>query len=263
MSSWLYILRCSDGSYFVGHADDLDARLAQHHEGLIPGCYTQLKRPLEPVFSEPMPSRLAAMAAELQVKRWTREKKEALIAREPAALEILAACRGEGDTSPVPPRPASPTDEHWMRQALALADRAAHADDEIPVGAVIVDADGNLLAEGANRNIAECDPTAHAEIVALRRAGAKRGNHRLPGTTLYVTLEPCAMCAMALVHARVQRVVFGAHDPKTGAAGSVFDLLGSDRHNHRVEILGGVLGAQAGQRLTEYFRRKRGLPEGS
>ena len=149
-------------------------------------------------------------------------------------------------------------DEHWMRHALALAERAEREDNEIPVGAVLVDADGNLLAEGANRNIADHDPSAHAEIVALRHAGAKLGNHRLIGTTLYVTLEPCAMCAMALVHARVRRVVFGAHDPKTGAAGSVFDLLGSPRHNHRVEILGGLLGEEAGRRLSDYFRRKRG-----
>ena len=149
-------------------------------------------------------------------------------------------------------------DEHWMRHALALAERAEREDDEIPVGAVIVDAAGEVLAEGWNRNIAENDPSAHAEIVALRRAGAKLGNHRLVGTTLYVTLEPCAMCAMAMVHARVARVVFGAFDPKTGAAGSVFDLLGSDRHNHRVAIAGGVLGEEAGARLRAYFRRKRG-----
>ena len=149
-------------------------------------------------------------------------------------------------------------DEHWMRQALALAERAEREDDEIPVGALIVDADGHLLAEGWNRNIADRDPSAHAEIVALRRAGEKLGNHRLVGTTLYVTLEPCAMCAMAMVHARVARVVFGAHDPKTGAAGSVFDLLGSERHNHRVAISGGVLGEEAGERLRAYFRRKRG-----
>ncbi len=152
-------------------------------------------------------------------------------------------------------------DQRWMQHALALAERAERDDDEIPVGAVLVGADGELLAEGSNRNIAESDPSAHAEIVALREAGRKLGNHRLIGTTLYVTLEPCAMCAMALVHARVKRVVFGACDPKTGAAGSVFDLLGSERHNHRVEIVGGVLGEEAGRRLTNYFRRKRGLPE--
>ena len=149
------------------------------------------------------------------------------------------------------------SDEHWMRQALALAERAQREDDEIPVGALVVDAAGNLVGEGWNRNIAENDPSAHAEIVAMRRAGAALGNHRLVGCTLYVTLEPCAMCAMAMIHARVARVVYGATDPKTGAAGSVFDLLADPRHNHRVEVAGGVLGELAGPMLTDYFRAKR------
>lgn len=151
-------------------------------------------------------------------------------------------------------------DEHWMRHALKLAHRAQHEDDEIPVGAVLVSADGEILGEGWNRNITENDPTAHAEVVAMRAAGARLGNHRLIGTTLYVTLEPCAMCAMAMVHARVGRVVYGASDPKTGAAGSVFDLLADPRHNHRVEVRGGVLAEEAGLRLTNYFRSKRGKP---
>jgi tRNA(Arg) A34 adenosine deaminase TadA len=151
-------------------------------------------------------------------------------------------------------------DERWMRHALALAERAQREDDEVPVGAVLVGADGSPLGEGWNRNITECDPTAHAEIVAMRRAGAQLGNHRLVGCTLYVTLEPCAMCAMAMVHARIARVVYGATDPKTGAAGSVFDLLEDARHNHRIEVTGGVLAEDAGARLTDYFRRKRGKP---
>ena len=145
----------------------------------------------------------------------------------------------------------------WMRRALELADHAETRLDEIPVGALLVSADGEVLGEGCNRTICDSDPTAHAEIVALRQAGQKLGNYRLPGTTLYVTLEPCAMCAMALVHARVKRVVYAAADPKTGAAGSVFDLLGSERHNHRIEIVSGVLGEEAGTRLSDYFRRKR------
>ena len=149
-------------------------------------------------------------------------------------------------------------DERWMRHALALADRAEREDDEVPVGAVLVSADGDVLGEGWNRNIVEHDPTAHAEIVALRDAGRRIGNHRLLGSTLYVTLEPCAMCAMAMVHARIARLVFGAADPKTGAAGSVFDLLADPRHNHRVAVQGGVLADEAGQRLTAYFRGKRG-----
>ncbi|MGY1424705.1 tRNA adenosine(34) deaminase TadA [Lysobacter sp. A289] len=151
-------------------------------------------------------------------------------------------------------------DERWMRHALALADRAEREDDEIPVGAVLVSADGVVVGEGWNRNIVEHDPSAHAEIVAMRQAGRRLGNHRLTGSTLYVTLEPCAMCAMAMVHARVARVVYGASDPKTGAAGSVFNLLADPRHNHRVDVVGGVLGEEAGIRLTSYFRRKRGKP---
>jgi tRNA(adenine34) deaminase len=144
-----------------------------------------------------------------------------------------------------------------MRKALALAERAER-EDEIPVGALVVDADGNLIGEGWNRNIAEYDPSAHAEIVAMRRAGTARGNHRLVGCTLYITLEPCAMCAMAAVHARILRVVFGACDPKTGAAGSVFDLLTDPRHNHRIELKGGVLADESSSRLSAYFRAKRG-----
>ena len=145
-----------------------------------------------------------------------------------------------------------------MRHALGLADRAESEDNEIPVGAVLIGGNGELLAEGWNRNISEHDPTAHAEIVAMRQAGTLLGNHRLIGTTLYVTLEPCAMCAMAMIHARVGRVVFAASDPKTGAAGSVFDLLADPRHNHRIEVVGGLLADEAGQKLTNYFRRKRG-----
>ena len=154
----------------------------------------------------------------------------------------------------------SETDVLLMTRALALAERAMHEDDEIPVGALVVSADGTVIGEGWNRNIAEHDPSAHAEIVAMRRAGTALGNHRLVGCTLYVTLEPCAMCAMAMIHARVARVVFGAFDPKTGAAGSVFDVLGDTRHNHRIEVTGGVLADVAGPMLTNYFRRKRGLP---
>lgn len=149
------------------------------------------------------------------------------------------------------------TDRHWMHHALDLARRAEREDDEVPVGAVLVAADGSLLAEGSNRNISECDPSAHAEIVALRRAGQRLGNHRLLGSTLYVTLEPCAMCAMAMVHARIARLVFAASDPKTGAVGSVFDLLADPRHNHRVLVEAGVCAEEAAELLSDYFRRKR------
>ena len=153
-----------------------------------------------------------------------------------------------------------PDDERWMRHALRLADRAEFEDDEIPVGAVLVSAAGEVLGEGWNRNITEHDPTAHAEIVAMRHAGLRLGNHRLLGATLYVTLEPCAMCAMAMVHARIARLVYGAADPKTGAVGSVFDLLADPRHNHRVAVSSGVLAIEASTRLTNYFRNKRGRP---
>lgn len=145
-----------------------------------------------------------------------------------------------------------------MQRALALAEHAEREDDEIPVGAVLIDAAGNVIGEGWNRNITEHDPTAHAEIIAMRQAGKRLGNHRLIGCALYVTLEPCAMCVMAMIHARIARVVFAASDPKTGAAGSVFDLLADPRHNHRVEVQVGVLAEEASVRLTNYFRRKRG-----
>lgn len=151
-------------------------------------------------------------------------------------------------------------DVKWMQQALALAETAQREHDEIPVGALLVSADGELLGEGWNRNLADHDPSAHAEIVAMRAAGTRLGNHRLVGSTLYVTLEPCAMCAMALVHARVARLVYAASDPKTGACGSVFDLVADPRHNHRVQVQGGVLGEEAGRRLSNFFRAKRGRP---
>ncbi|ATS38997.1 MULTISPECIES: tRNA adenosine(34) deaminase TadA [Xanthomonas] len=156
--------------------------------------------------------------------------------------------------------PHAAIDVHWMQHALQLAERAERDYDEIPVGAVLVDAQGNVLGEGWNFNIASHDPSAHAEIVAMREAGRRLANHRLIGCTLYVTLEPCAMCAMAMIHARIARVVFAASDPKTGACGSVFDLLADPRHNHRVQVSGGVLAAEASLRLTNYFRAKRGKP---
>lgn len=149
------------------------------------------------------------------------------------------------------------TDQDWMLRALELADRAEREDDEVPVGALIVDEAGELIAEAWNRNISLHDPSAHAEILAMRAAGEKLGNHRLLGCTLFVTLEPCAMCAMAMIHARVKRIVFAASDPKTGAAGSVFDLLQDPRHNHRVEVLGGVMAEVASKKLSDYFRAKR------
>lgn len=147
-------------------------------------------------------------------------------------------------------------DRVWMARALELAAHARDTEGEVPVGAVVV-LDGIAVGEGWNRNISLNDPTAHAEIQALRAAGQTVSNYRFPGATLYVTLEPCAMCAMAMVHARIARVVFGATDPKTGAAGSVFDTLVSPRHNHRVDVVGGLEAEAAGAMLREFFRARR------
>jgi len=147
-------------------------------------------------------------------------------------------------------------DERWMRRALELAEHAASA-GEVPVGALLVK-DGEILGEGWNCPIGEHDPSAHAEIRALRDAGQRAGNYRLPDTRLYVTLEPCPMCASALIHARVAWVVFGATDPKGGACGSVFDLLPSDsRFNHRTNCAGGVLAEPCSELLRRFFRARR------
>ncbi|MDY6981023.1 MAG: tRNA adenosine(34) deaminase TadA [Pseudomonadota bacterium] len=146
-------------------------------------------------------------------------------------------------------------DEFWMQRALELA-RRAEAAGEVPVGAVVV-LDEQAIGEGWNQPIGSHDPSAHAEMRALRAAAQRSANYRLPGTTLYVTLEPCVMCAGAIIHARVKRVVFGARDPKTGAAGSVFDILNSDKHNHRVEIRGDVLAGECASLLTGFFQSRR------
>lgn len=146
-------------------------------------------------------------------------------------------------------------DQFWMQRALELAQQA-EASGEVPVGAVLV-LDEQNIGEGWNQPIASHDPSAHAEMIALRQAAQRLGNYRLPGATLYVTLEPCVMCAGAMIHARLKRVVFGAYDPKTGAAGSVFDILNSDKHNHKVEVCGGVMADQCGQLLSQFFQAKR------
>jgi tRNA(adenine34) deaminase len=146
-------------------------------------------------------------------------------------------------------------DEHWMGLALEEAARAAGA-GEVPIGAVVV-LDGRVLAAGHNAPIARHDPTAHAEIVALREAARVAGNYRLPGATLYATIEPCAMCCGAAVHARIARLVYGADDAKAGAVRSVHRLLDEARLNHRVEVTAGVRAAECGARLTAFFRAKR------
>jgi tRNA(adenine34) deaminase len=144
-----------------------------------------------------------------------------------------------------------------IREALVCA-REAESLGEIPVGAVIADARGSVVARAANSPIARHDPTAHAEILALRAAGRAFGNYRLPGCVLYVTLEPCAMCVGALVHARLARIVYGAPDPKTGACGSVFDLASNLKMNHRLEVTGGVLAEESAALLKRFFAARRG-----
>lgn len=142
-----------------------------------------------------------------------------------------------------------------MQEALAAAREAAAA-GEVPVGAVAV-ADGRIIARVGNGPIGACDPTAHAEILVLRQAAAELGNYRLSDVTVYVTLEPCPMCVGALIHARVARLVFGAADPKSGAAGSVFDLATAPEHNHRMDVTGGVLAGACGELLQTFFRDRR------
>ncbi|MFN0305069.1 MAG: tRNA adenosine(34) deaminase TadA [Burkholderiales bacterium] len=146
-------------------------------------------------------------------------------------------------------------DATWMAEAIAIA-RAAAVAGEIPVGAVVVH-EGRIIGRGGNRPIAHHDPTAHAEIIALRDAAAALGNYRLPGCTLYVTLEPCCMCAGAIMHARLARLVFGARDPKTGACGSVVDLMREARLNHHTEVSGDVLADECGAMLSSFFSARR------
>jgi len=146
-------------------------------------------------------------------------------------------------------------DAAYMGFALELAREAARC-DEVPVGAIVVK-DGEIIGRGFNQPIGRRDPTAHAEVVALRDAAARAGNYRLPGCTLYVTLEPCVMCIGAMFHARIARVVFGAPDPKTGAAGSVIDLFRETRLNHHAEVVGGVRAAECGELLSNFFAARR------
>jgi tRNA(adenine34) deaminase len=147
------------------------------------------------------------------------------------------------------------SDQHFMRITLGLAERGREA-GEVPVGALVV-RDGEILGEGYNAPIGRHDPTAHAEIQALRAAASRVGNYRLAGCTLYVSLEPCAMCAGAIMHARIARVVFGAPDPKTGACGSVVNLFAESRLNHHAEVQGGVLAEECGALLSRFFRDRR------
>ncbi len=151
--------------------------------------------------------------------------------------------------------PTTANDELWMEEALRAAQRALAA-DEVPVGAVVV-CDGKIIGRGWNRNITDSDPTAHAEIVALREAGAIIGNHRLAECDLFATIEPCPMCAGALVHARIKRLVYGADDPKAGAVQSVMQVLNHPQLNHKVEVRNGVLAGRCAELLQTFFKSRR------
>jgi tRNA(adenine34) deaminase len=148
------------------------------------------------------------------------------------------------------------TDEFWMREAIKAAVEAEKL-DEVPIGACLVDSEGNLLAVAGNRTITDNDPTAHAEILALREAAAKISNYRLTGATVYSTIEPCAMCAGALVNARVKRLVYGAKDERFGAVETIFRICDSDSLNHKIEIVSGVLAKECRAEVQNFFRRKR------
>ena len=148
-------------------------------------------------------------------------------------------------------------DARWMRAALAQARRAADEFDEVPVGAVVVSGTGELLAAAGNRTRTDCDPTAHAEVVALREAARRAGVFRLVGATVYSTIEPCAMCAGALVQARVRRLVYGARDERAGAVESVFRVCDNDALNHRIELTAGVLEAECRELMQQFFRARR------
>ena len=152
-------------------------------------------------------------------------------------------------------QPAAQSDEQYMRLALEEA-AAAELEGEVPVGAVVVCA-GEVLGRGHNRSIADRDPTAHAEIVALRQAALRAGNHRLPECELYVTIEPCAMCAGAIVQARLARVIYGCDDPRAGAVRTLYQLADDPRLNHRAAITGGVLAAECAGRIRAFFQQKR------
>jgi tRNA(adenine34) deaminase len=151
--------------------------------------------------------------------------------------------------------PDAVNDELWMEEALREAQRA-QANGEVPVGAVLV-RDGRILGRGSNRNLQDNDPTAHAEVVALREAGRAIANHRLAGCTIYVTIEPCAMCAGAMVLARLDRLVYGADDPKAGAVKSVLQVLNHPKLNHQMEVTGGVLAGRCMVMVQAFFREKR------
>jgi tRNA(adenine34) deaminase len=157
--------------------------------------------------------------------------------------------------SETPKSTCSGSDEAWMRLALEQARQAADS-GEVPVGALVIK-NGEILGQGQNRNLRDNDPTAHAEIIALRQAAARAGNHRLTGCEIFVTIEPCAMCAGAMVHARLRRLIYGAADPKAGAVSSVVQVLNHRRLNHQMDVTTGVLASECSAVLQDFFRKKR------
>ena len=168
------------------------------------------------------------------------------------------AATGRPKTQDLAPKSAPdevPSDELWMEEALRCARRALEA-GEVPVGAVVV-SNGRVVGRGWNRNIRDCDPTAHAEVVAMREAGAAVGNHRLEDCELFVTIEPCAMCAGAIMHARIKRLVYGADDPKAGMVHSVLAVLNHPQLNHKIEVCSGVLAGRSAEVLQSFFRSRR------
>jgi tRNA(adenine34) deaminase len=166
-----------------------------------------------------------------------------------------AAARVMADTKKNAAEMQPGEDAAWMELALEQAQLAAAA-GEVPVGALVIK-DGKIIGHGHNRNLLDNDPTAHAEIVALRHAAARLGNHRLTGCTMVATIEPCSMCAGALIHARIARLVYGANDPKAGAAGSTVQVINHPSLNHRMEVMAGVLADRCSETIQEFFRRKR------
>ena len=202
--------------------------------------------------AEPAPDAFARELAGLAGVDLALLADEARESEREARESRQATWRARRDTTPAPP---AADDAHWMGEALALA-QAAAARGEVPVGAVVVQA-GAVVGRGGNAPVTASDPTAHAEIGALREAGLVIGNYRLPEASLYVTLEPCAMCAGAIMHARIARLVFGARDPKTGACGSVVDLFAERRINHHTAVVGGVRADECGALLSAFFAARR------
>jgi len=180
---------------------------------------------------------------------------------KPEAAGSEATEKAQPGPAGFPPNfpPEDRPDELWMEEALRCAQRALEA-GEVPVGAVVVRS-GQIVGRGWNRNITDSDPTAHAEVIALREAGATMGNHRLEGCELFVTIEPCAMCAGALVHSRIARLVYGAADSKAGAVDSALQVINHPRLNHRMEVRNGILAGRSAELLQMFFRQRRACPQ--